>query len=121
MGRTVINIIVENVEDRERADRGEITRNQIRHIGAEALVDPCMPFLAMPESMIRTLDLKFHRKQHCKTASGYAIHNIYYGARIIVDGRSITDEVLGLPGNRQALLGEYALERLDFQINIFNH
>ncbi|MBK8267135.1 MAG: retropepsin-like domain-containing protein [Planctomycetes bacterium] len=121
MGRLVVTIEVENVEDRERADRGEIPQDQIRRIETEALVDSGASFLSMPEPMIEALGLKFHRKRDCKTVTGVITLNVYRGAQLTVEGRTVTDEVLGLPENRQVLLGQIPLERLDFWIDIVNH
>lgn len=121
MGRVVVSITVENVEDRERADRGELLADQVRRVTTDALVDSGATFLCMPESMIRALGLKFDRAKHSRTITDPVKLNVYRGARIEVQDRAVTDEVLGLPEGRQVLLGQIPLERLDFWIDIVEH
>lgn len=121
MGRVVVSIKVENVEDRERADRGEIPADQVRSITVDALVDSGATFLCMPESLIAKLALKFDRRKESRTVTGPITLNVYRGARVELQGRAVTEEVLGLPEGRQVLLGQIPLERLDFWIDIVKH
>jgi predicted aspartyl protease len=120
MGRVVVPITVENIEDRERADRGELSPDQIRRITTEGLVDSGAAFLSMPESMIHQLGLKFDRTRASRTVTGPVTLNVYRGARLEVQGRTVTEEVMGLPEGRQVLLGQISLERLDFWIDMTN-
>jgi len=121
MGRVVVPITVENVEDRERADRGEISVDAVRRIVVDALVDTGATFLSMPETMIRALGLKFDRRRDSRTVTGVISLNVYRGARVEVQGRAVNEEILGLPENRQVLLGQLPLERLDFWVDVCNH
>ncbi len=121
MGRVIVTVTVENVEDRERADRGDLPADQVRHLATDALVDSGATFLSMPESMIQSLGLKFDRTKDSRTVTGTVRLNVYRGARIAVQGRAVTDEVLGLPEGRQVLLGQIPLEKLDFWIDVVNH
>lgn len=121
IGRVVVSITVENVENRERADRGELPPDQVRRIPTEALVDSGATMLSMPESMIRSLGLKFDRTKDSRTVTGPIRPNVYRGARLAVQGRAVTDEVLGLPDDRQVLLGQIPLEKLDYWIDVVNH
>jgi len=120
MGRVVVSVTVENVEDRERAERGELPADQVRRITTDALVDSGATFLSMPESVIRQLGLKFDRAKDSRTVTGTVRLNVYRGARIEVQGRAVTDEVLGLPEDRQVLLGQIPLEKLDYWIDVVN-
>jgi clan AA aspartic protease len=121
MGRVVVEITVQNLEDRERADRGELAPEKVRSIKTEALVDSGASMLCMPESMIEKLGLKFHRTRDSRTVGGILTLNVYSGAQVDVQGRVVTEEVLGLPDDRQVLLGQLPLERLDYWIDIVNH
>lgn len=121
IGQMVISITVENVEDRERADRGEIPAERVRRLTTDALVDSGATFLSMPESMIHSLGLKFDRPKESRTVTGPMTLNVYRGARVEVQGRAVTDEVLGLREGRQVLLGQIPLEKLDFWIDTVNH
>lgn len=120
MGRVVVPITVENVEDRERAERGELPPDQVRRVTTDALVDTGATFLSMPESMIRALGLKFDRVRDLRTVTGLVRLNVYRGARLGVQGRDVTEEVVGLREHRQVLLGQLPLQRLDFWIDIVN-
>lgn len=120
IGRVVVTITVENIEDRDRAERGEIPLDQVRCITTEALVDSGATFLSMPESMVKSLGLKFDRMRDSRTVTGVIRLNVYRGARVQVQGRDITDEVLALPEGCQVLLGQIPLEKLDFWIDLTN-
>ena len=61
VGRVVVTVAVENVEDRKRADRGEIGDDRVRRISVEALVDSGATFFCLPESVIEQLGLDFDR------------------------------------------------------------
>jgi predicted aspartyl protease len=121
MGRVVVSITVENIEDKERANRGEIRDQDVRRITTDALVDSGATMLCMPESMIAALGLKFDRTKDSRTITGLVTLNVYHGARLTVQDRAVTDEVLGLPEGRQVLLGQIPLEKLDYWIDIVNH
>lgn len=121
MGRVVVPVVVENVEDRERAERGEIVAEAVRRITIEALVDSGATFLCMPESMIRQLGLRLDRMRETRTVTGPLTLGVYRGARIEVQQRACTDEIVALPEGRQVLLGQIPLEKLDFWIDITNH
>jgi predicted aspartyl protease len=121
MGRVVVSITVENADDRERADRGELRPEDVRRVETDALVDSGATYLCMPESMIASLGLKFHRPRESRTITGPITLNVYRGAAIEVQGRVVTDEVLGLPEGRQVLLGQIPLEKLDFWVDVVNH
>jgi predicted aspartyl protease len=120
MGRVIVSITVENVEDIEKADRGELPVDRVRRITTEALADSGAAFLCMPESMIRQLGLKFDRTRASRTVTGPVTLNVYRGARLEVQGRTVNEEVMGLPDGRQVLLGQLPLERLDFWIDMTN-
>ena len=121
MGRVVVSIMVENTEDRERVDRGELAPDQVRRMTVDALVDTGASFLSMPESMIQSLGLKFDRRKESRTVTGPITLNVYRGARLEVQGRVVNEEVLGIPENRQVLLGQLPLERLDFWVDVCKH
>jgi predicted aspartyl protease len=121
MGRVVVTVSIENFEDRDRAERGEIPPDSIRRITAEALVDSGATLLSIPESMIKTLGLRFDRVKDSRIITGPIRLNVYRGARLEVNGRAASVEVLGLPENSPVLLGQIPLETLDFWIDLSNH
>ena len=121
MGRVVVSISVENFEDRDRAERGEIPQESIRHITIDALVDTGATLLSMPESIVKTLGLRFDRVKDSRTITGPIRLNVYRGARLEVNGRAASVEVLGLPEDRMVLLGQIPLETLDYWVDVTNH
>ena len=120
VGRVVVTVAVENVEDRKRAERGEIGDDQVRRISVEALVDSGATFFCLPDSTIEQLGLDFDRTKEAQTISGPLTMSIYRGARIEIQGRACTVEVMALPEGRQPLLGQIPLETLDWWIDLAN-
>ncbi len=118
--RVVVTVAVENVEDRKRADRGEIGDDHVRRISVEALVDSGATFFCLPESVIEQLGLDFDRTRETRTITGPLMMSIYGGAKIEVQGRACRVEVMGLPEGRQPLLGQIPLETLDWWVDTAN-
>lgn len=118
MGRVVVPIVVRNVEDVRRAERGEIPQTAVREIQVDALVDSGATFLCMPASLIAQLGLPFNRLRETRTVTGPITLQVFGGVRLIVDGRECDEEVMALPEGRQVLLGQVPLEKLDFWIDL---
>ena len=121
MGRVVVAVKVENVADRDRADHGELSPDQIRQVTVEALVDTGATFLCLPESTIQQLGLRFDRMRETRTVAGPLMMKVYGGARIDVQDRACQVEVMALPEGRQSLLGQIPLETLDWWVDVANH
>jgi predicted aspartyl protease len=117
MGRVVVDVIIENAEDRDRLERGEITPGQVRRVTVPALMDTGATFFCLPEPLVRQLGLKFHRTKESRTVSGPMMMKIYREALIEVQGRECSVEVMELPADRQVLLGQLPLETLDFWVD----
>ncbi len=120
MGRVVVPAVVENVNDRTRAERGELAPEQVRRVTVDALVDTGATFLCLPESLVQQLGLEFDRTRQTRTFSGVAAMSIYGGARIEIEGRACRVEVMALPEGRQCLLGQIPLETLDWWVDTAN-
>lgn len=120
MGRVVVTVTVENVDDRRRANAGEIPPEQVRRITAEALVDTGATFFCLPESLIQQLGLEFDRERETKTVVGPLMMKIYGGARLEAQGRACRVEVMALPESRQVVLGQIPLETLDYWVDLTN-
>lgn len=117
MGRVVVEVVVKNVEDLRRAERGELPVEQVRSSRVDALVDSGVAFFCLPEHTIKLLGLPFNRNRPTRTVSGECVMRIYGGARIEIQGRSCDLEVMGLPDECRALLGQLPLETLDFWVD----
>ena len=120
MGRIVVRVAVENVNDRAQAERGEGLPAGIRRLEIEALVNTGATFFCMPESLCRQLGLEFDRAKESRTITGPITLNVYRGAKIEVQGRACNVEVLALPEGRQCLLGQLPLETLDWWVDTTN-
>lgn len=120
VGRILVSIAVHNVDDLERADRGEMRPDEVRRLQLDALVDSGATFFCLPEPRIEALGLTFDRKRDTRSVTGAMQLAIYRGARIDVQGRSCNVEVMALPEGRQALLGQIPLETLDWWIDTTN-
>jgi clan AA aspartic protease len=120
MGRVVVDVLVENVEDLRRAGRGEISPEQVRRVTVQALVDSGATFFCMPESLIQQLGLPFNRKREMRTISGPVVMRIYGGARLTAQGRDCDEEIMALPEGRQCLLGQIPLEKMDWWVDLTN-
>ena len=118
MGRVMVDVIVENVEDVRKAQRGEIPPEKIRRITVPALVDSGATFFCMPESLIQQLGLPFNRERETRTVTDPLTLKVYGGARLTVQGRDCDEEVLALPESRQVLLGQIPLEKMDWWIDL---
>lgn len=70
MGRIVVPIVVENMDDRDRAERGEMAREDVRRIEVDALVDTGARFLCLPAPLVQQLGLRFDRIRDSLTVTG---------------------------------------------------
>lgn len=120
MGRVLVEVLVQNVDDARRAERGELPADQIRSIKIPALVDSGATFFCMPQALIDQLGLPFNRERPTRTVMGEMSMRVHGGARIEVQGRACDVEVLALPEGRQVLLGQIPLEALDFWVDLTN-
>lgn len=115
MGRVVAEVLVLNVDDLRRGERGDA--KALRSHTVAALVDSGATFFCLPADLIERLGLPFNRNRPTNTISGPMTLRIFGGARIEVQGRACDVEVMELPVGRQALLGQLPLEALDFWID----
>lgn len=120
LGRVVVSVVVQNLDDFERAEAGSIERNAVRQTTVYALVDSGPTFLCLPGPIIKQLGLKSYRMRPTRSVTGVMDFKVYRGAWLTVEGRSCPVEVLELPGDGQALLGQIPLETLDFWIDVTN-
>jgi len=118
VGRIVVDVVVENYEDRLRAGRGEIPEAHIRRVTVSALVDSGATFFCMARSAVEQLGLAFLQDKESRTVTGPIVLGVYAPARIEVQGRDCVTQVLALPEGRQALLGQVPLEMMDWWIDL---
>ena len=120
VGRVVVDVMVRNLDDVRRAERGELAADHVRSIVVRALVDTGATFFCLPDEQIQALGLPFNRNRPTRTVAGEISMPVYGGARISVEGRECDVEVMGLPSGRQTLLGQIPLETLDYWVDVTN-
>lgn len=118
VGWVIVDVLVQNVDDLRRAERGEITADKVRNVTVQALVDSGATFFCLSESVVSALGLPFNRDRQTNTVKGAMTFKVHGGARIEIQGRSCDVEVLALPEGPTALLGQIPLETLDFWVDL---
>jgi len=121
MGRVVTEATVENLQDLWDAKRGLITPDQVRRITVpDALADTCATSLAMPTPLIQQLGLE-KRYNKCTVAStGLTEIAVYEAARLTIQGRDVTTDVMEVPDEVPVLIGQIPLEWLDLVVDTRN-
>jgi len=116
MGRTFVDVEIENYADillRETAGNGH---KKIRKLQARALVDTGSALLCLHRATIRRLGLRFARSGRVRTGNGEVERPIYTAARISILGRQCLAEVMEIPDSIPPLLGYILLESLDLVV-----
>ncbi|MFH0983626.1 MAG: retroviral-like aspartic protease family protein [Planctomycetota bacterium] len=121
MGRVVVEAVVENYGDVERAERGEIGVDGVRRLRVNALVDSGATYLCLPKSMVEQLGLRFQRAKETRTAAGIMTLGVYGAAKVAIEGRECITEIMELPEGQTPLLGQVPLELMDWWIDLASH
>jgi predicted aspartyl protease len=118
MGRVVVAAKIENLQDLFKANEGALARQAVRSVEvADALIDTGATNLCLPSRFIAKLGLAATRKRRLRTANGPRDANIYDAVRLTIQGRDCTIEVADLPDDCPVLIGQIALEMLDFVVD----
>jgi predicted aspartyl protease len=120
VGRIVVDMKVENLADLYLADQGLLPADQVRSLEVQALVDTGATLVGLPSSDIAHLGLRPVRQRRAHTAARVVAQQIYSVVRVTVQGRDCPVEVMELHDGSPALLGQLALEALDFWIDMTN-
>jgi predicted aspartyl protease len=118
MGKVVVPVLLENLEDLFRANSGEITKGEVRSIAVpDALVDTGAVMLSVPKHLIAQLGLKPFRNRTVRTVGGIVQTTIYRAVQLSVQGREVTCDVAEIPDDCPVLIGQIPLEGLDFVVD----
>lgn len=118
MGRVMVEVTVENLEDSWQAQRGVITSDEVRRVVIpDALVDTGATTLCLPKSILVHLGLVKRGDKRVRTSTGTATATIYDAARLNIMGRECTVDVMEVPDGVPALVGQIPLEMLDFVVD----
>lgn len=118
MGKVVVPVLLENLEDLFRANSGEISKSQVRSIAVpDALVDTGAVMLSVPKHLIAQLGLEPFRNRTVRTVGGIVQTTIYRAVQLSVQGREVTCDVAEIPDDCPVLIGQIPLEGLDFVVD----
>jgi predicted aspartyl protease len=119
MGRVLTEATIENLKDLWDAERGRITETEVRRLElTDALVDTGATLLSLPTRMIRQLGLDKTSSKRVTSSTGNCEADIYSAVRLTIQGRSCTMDVMEVPDDVPALIGQIPLEHLDFVVDL---
>jgi clan AA aspartic protease len=118
MGKVVVTAKVENIYDLYNAKQGLLPADQVRGVEVtNALVDTGATTLCMPQRLVTPLGLLALRTRNARTAGGATTLQVYGTVRLSIQGRDCTCDVIALPDDCPVLIGQVALELLDFVVD----
>ncbi|MFL5244791.1 MAG: aspartyl protease family protein [Gemmataceae bacterium] len=110
---------VENLKDIWDAERGFKPSNEIRRVVIpDALVDTGATTLALPTRFINQLGLKQTSEKRATSANGKTQNKVYEAVRITLLDRNCTVDVIEVPDDVPALIGQIPLVMLDLVIDL---
>jgi predicted aspartyl protease len=118
VGRILVDMHVQNASDLEMVALGHLPVYQVRSLDVQALVDTGATYVSLTTSDIRRLGLRTVRQRRVTTATGKTIQQIFSAVRVTAEGRDCPIEVAEVPDGNPALLGQIALELMDFWIDM---
>jgi len=117
MGRTFVDVLVENYDDVALRETGRARRKRIRKENVKALVDTGSAMLCLHKATIEKLGLRLGRSAVVRTGNGDVERGIYRPAQITILGRQYLAEVMEVPDNVPPLVGYIPLENLDLVVD----
>jgi len=118
VGRVTTRVRVENLRDLWDAERGQVPPANVRSIEImEALVDTGSTLFSLPARYIKQLGLSKSRDRTVTTTNGIRTAAIYDAVRLTIMDRDCIVEVMEVPDNVPALVGQIPLEVLDLVVN----
>jgi predicted aspartyl protease len=118
MGRVLTEASIENLEDLWAVRRGLLTPDQVRHIVVkDALADTGATMLSLPSRLIRQLGLAKTGRRRVNSRLGMGEADVYDAVRLTIQGRDCPLDVMEVPDHVPVLVGQLALERLDFVVD----
>jgi predicted aspartyl protease len=121
MGRVMTEATIENLKDLWDAERGLIANEQVRKLDlSDALVDTGATLLSLPTRMIRQLGLSKTGAKRVTSSTGAGTADIYSAVRLTIQDRFCTMDVMEVPDDVPALIGQIPLEHLDFVVDLRN-
>ncbi|MCY3733770.1 MAG: retroviral-like aspartic protease family protein [Chloroflexi bacterium] len=114
MGEIVVEIELENAEDRSDARRGRIDEEAVRRESIEAVADTGAVMLALTEDVVERLGLPTVRMLTSTLADGRRGQLPVAGpVTIQIGDRQMLTECIVVPEEAEALIGQVVMETLD--------
>jgi clan AA aspartic protease len=111
---------IENLEDLFNARRGKLDPSDVRAVEVtDALVDTGATLLSVPRRLIEQLGIERFQTRRARTAAGVVEFDVYGTVRLTVQERECRIDVAEVPDDCPVLIGQIALEQLDFVVDPF--
>ncbi len=118
MGKVIVTAKMESLEDLYRVHQGTLPDEQVRRVEvSDALVDTGASTLSMPRRLIAQLGLRPVRTRQARTSAGPVTLQRYEAVRLTVQDRDCTCDVVEVPDDCPVLLGQIALEMMDWVVD----
>ena len=118
MGRVIIEALIENIKDVYAVELEVLDAAKARKIQvADALVDTGATLVSLPKRLIKQLGLAKICEKRVTSSAGVTTAGMYGPIRLTIQGRSCTVDVMEVPDNVPALIGQVPLELLDFVVD----
>ncbi len=118
MGRVTAEAKIENLVDLYESRQGRRPDDQVRRIiVADALVDSGATTLALPTRYIQQLGLTKRYEKRATSSRGVGMVSVYEAVRLTIQGRDCTVDVVEVPDDTPALIGQVPLGMMDFVID----
>ncbi|HUE13097.1 MAG TPA: aspartyl protease family protein [Planctomycetaceae bacterium] len=118
MGRVVVAVSIESLEDVYRAHRGEMPAEQARRVEvADALVDTGATGLSLPRRLIEQLGLLPIRTRRAVTTAGVREVPTYGAVKLTLQGRDCVCDVTEVDDACPVLIGQVPLELMDLVVD----
>jgi len=118
MGRVVVEATVENLNDLYMVKNGLKTNDQVRRVVIpNALVDTGATTLSLPSHLIKQLGLGKVFEKLSMSSRGVGSVGVYETVRLHVQGRMCHVDVVELPDEVPALIGQIPLEFMDWVVD----
>jgi clan AA aspartic protease len=118
MGKVLVTAKIENLADLFNVDAGLLQPEQVRSVDVtNAVVDTGASTLSVPRRLIAQLGLKPFRTRQARTSAGPVTMQMYATARLTIQGRDWTGDVVEVPDDCPVLIGQMALEGLDYVVD----
>lgn len=118
MGRVTVDVTVENMTDLWEAEKGRISAEQVRRVSIpDALIDTGATTLELPRRLIKELGLQEVRQRSVVSCQGIGTISVCSIVRLHILGRHCAVEVMEVPDETPALVGQIPLEMMDLVVN----